>query len=302
MEKLEQPKRSCTMNCPLCDIYQGKNCETFEEAAFAWFDNHPNIIRDYLFTHASPNVVDDLLRVASFKSSKSTYLSQPGQRNYMRLNSLNMPHSKSVVLPMRKISSNEFEALAFQPILSIGQDGCKSFLASPTRKGLATKREALQKIPSESISSEPVVFTTNGSLDRDDYVEEKKALAESLSELTASDLMQELVLDIWNDSDLTSLCFKILKNACLLLNADRASLFMVEMNSSTGERILMSKLFDVTSKCSLSESLAKSASHNISLPFGVGILGWVAQTGEVANISNVYEVNQHFKLCSILFI
>ena len=40
--------------------------------------------------------------------------------------------------------------------------------------------------------------------------------------------MYELVIDICNDLDVTSLCHKILQNVCLLVNADRCSLFLVQ--------------------------------------------------------------------------
>ena len=53
----------------------------------------------------------------------------------------------------------------------------------------------------------------------------------SVSELKALDereLMYELVIDICNDLDVTSLCHKILQNVCLLVNADRCSLFLVQ--------------------------------------------------------------------------
>ena len=52
-----------------------------------------------------------------------------------------------------------------------------------------------------------------------------------MSELKALDereLMYELVIDICNDLDVTSLCHKILQNVCLLVDADRCSLFLVQ--------------------------------------------------------------------------
>ncbi|BHF76066.1 hypothetical protein SprV_0501916400 [Sparganum proliferum] len=63
---------------------------------------------------------------------------------------------------------------------------------------------------------------------------------------------------------------------------------MVDVDSSTGDRCLSSKLFDVTARSTFEDSFLQSQSRKILLPFGVGIVGWVAKTGEYANISNVY--------------
>lgn len=275
------------MFCPICKAHPKTDSDGVNKALFEWLDKNPRELHEYLFDHASPAVLDELMRIASLKASRINYVSQPG--HYSRLNSLDAPNSNVGSLPVRKISSSEFEPLAFHPILSIGRDGSQSFLASQLRSTLSSKPEAFYKIPSQSSSNEHIGFASTPIADRQDPIEGKKSLAHSLAELTASDLMQDLALDIWNESDLTSLCFKILKNVCILLKADRASLFMVEVNSSTGERILVSKLFDVTPKSTLEGSLSKSM-NNISLPFGAGILGWVAETGEFANIPNVYDV------------
>uniref|UniRef100_A0A5K3F8E0 GAF domain-containing protein n=1 Tax=Mesocestoides corti TaxID=53468 RepID=A0A5K3F8E0_MESCO len=273
------------MDCPFCSSGMQQTTERTEKAIFTWMDNNPNILRNYIFSHASQNVVDDIMLAASLKKSKSFH---PSQHCFSRINSLSLSQSKHTELPIRKINSSEFEELAFHPILATGSDGYQSFLASLPLSYVTSPRPCFQDPPTESESNETFSHF-NSRFGKEKREEGRQALADSFAELYSSDLMQELVLDIWNDSDLPSLCFKILRNACLLLNADRSSLFMVEVNASTGDRILVSKLFDVTAKCTLAESLKKSEAKSVSLPFGVGIVGWVAQTGKAVNISNVYE-------------
>lgn len=90
----------------------------------------------------------------------------------------------------------------------------------------------------------------------------------------------------------------------MLLNADRGSLFLVQgdrndgnnVNISTGfsscsetprGRFLVSKLFDVCSKSTLMEMEKK---EEIRIPWGTGIVGYVAESGEAVNIPDAYQV------------
>ncbi|KAF3425065.1 hypothetical protein E2986_03869 [Frieseomelitta varia] len=123
------------------------------------------------------------------------------------------------------------------------------------------------------------------------------------------------VKDICNELDVRSLCHKILQNVSTLLHADRGSLFLVQgergggcmpssqnhdssSNNSTDNansgktgngnfeqrgtgyarsRCLVSKLFDV---CSRSTLLEMEKKDEIKIPWGTGIVGYVAESGE----------------------
>lgn len=54
-------------------------------------------------------------------------------------------------------------------------------------------------------------------------------------------LLYELVLDICNDLDASSLYDKILHNLCVLLSAERCVLFLVQRSELTGERVLVAR-------------------------------------------------------------
>ncbi|KAK3798864.1 hypothetical protein RRG08_050243 [Elysia crispata] len=157
--------------------------------------------------------------------------------------------------PVRKISAQDFERGGIlNPIVST-VDGLPTFLGP-------------------SCSSTPTPTS--------------KCRRRSKSELKALDekeLMYELVIDICNDLDVTSLCYKILQNLCILLNADRCSLFLVKGTSS---KYLASKLFDVTSDSEFETVCDRE--DEIRIPLGTGIAGYVAKTGEVVNIPDAYEV------------
>lgn len=108
-----------------------------------------------------------------------------------------------------------------------------------------------------------------------------------------------------------SLCHKILQNVSTLLHADRGSLFLVQGERSgsgapatstqnhEGEgqrcndqsyyarsRCLVSKLFDV---CSRSTLLEMEKKEEIKIPWGTGIVGYVAESGEPVNIPDAYK-------------
>lgn len=97
----------------------------------------------------------------------------------------------------------------------------------------------------------------------------------------------ELVKDISNDLDVKSLCHKILQNVSILVNGDRCSLFLLQ-GPKDGPRYLVSKVFDVNAESKLEDM---QGLEEIRIPFGTGIVGYTAETGEVVNIANAYEVS-----------
>ena len=73
-------------------------------------------------------------------------------------------------------------------------------------------------------------------------------------------------------------CAKIVQVACDLLNADRASIFTAQPPEfKGGPRVLMLRVAD------------DSNLPSIRVPFGVGIAGTVADTGDVCNIHDAYN-------------
>jgi dual 3',5'-cyclic-AMP and -GMP phosphodiesterase 11 len=105
------------------------------------------------------------------------------------------------------------------------------------------------------------------------------------------------VKDICNELEVRSLCHKILQNVSTLLHADRGSLFLVQGEKGGGctplppgqtprGRCLVSKLFDVCSRSTLTEMEKK---EEIRIPWGTGIVGYVAESGEPVNIPDAYQ-------------
>eukprot|EP00062_Callorhinchus_milii_P015136 gi/632965065/ref/XP_007898706.1/ PREDICTED: dual 3',5'-cyclic-AMP and -GMP phosphodiesterase 11A-like [Callorhinchus milii] len=97
----------------------------------------------------------------------------------------------------------------------------------------------------------------------------------------------ELVKDISNDLDLTSLSYKILINVCIMVGADRCSLFLVE--GPPHKKTLVSKFFDVHSGTTVLPSSSAESSNEVQVPWGKGIVGYVAEHGETVNIAGAYQ-------------
>lgn len=68
----------------------------------------------------------------------------------------------------------------------------------------------------------------------------------------------------------------------------RNSLSLSSSGNSTRPRFLVSKLFDVCSRSTLQEMEKK---EEIKIPWGTGIVGYVAESGEPVNIPDAYKVS-----------
>ncbi|OTF82896.1 hypothetical protein BLA29_002640 [Euroglyphus maynei] len=118
--------------------------------------------------------------------------------------------------------------------------------------------DILDKDLRKSVSSNQIRVTTT----------EKRSKLVGLSE---EQLLVKLLVDITSELDVDILCHKILTNVSLLINCDRASLFLVKGNRTN--RYLVAKLFDVTPGSLFKDALVLSDNKNRSkvppIPFGI---------------------------------
>ncbi|VVC90390.1 unnamed protein product [Leptidea sinapis] len=156
--------------------------------------------------------------------------------------------SSGATTPVRKISAHEFERGGLLKPLVTTVDGTPTFLgdqphATPSRPQRRSRHE--------------------------------------LKQLDEKELIFELVKDICNELEVRVLCHKILQNVSILLDADRGSLFLVQGEKASSPkpqngRCLVSKLFDV---CSKSTPEQMEQLEEIRIPWGSGIVGYVAESG-----------------------
>ncbi|XP_049817305.1 dual 3',5'-cyclic-AMP and -GMP phosphodiesterase 11 isoform X2 [Aethina tumida] len=232
----------------------------------SWLDEHPDFVQDYFLRKATRQVVDSWLVSHATPTSSSVELASP-THNQSRGGS-------GATTPVRKISAHEFERGGLlKPMIST-VDGTPTFITDAAQ--------------SQGVSNSP----TPGRRHRRSRHE--------LRQLDEKELIFELVKDICNELEVRSLCHKILQNVSMLLHADRGSLFLVQGEKGggctpmpTGQtprgRCLVSKLFDVCSKSTLMEMEKKD---EIRIPWGTGIVGYVAESGEAVNIPDAYQDNR----------
>ncbi|XP_077284097.1 dual 3',5'-cyclic-AMP and -GMP phosphodiesterase 11-like isoform X3 [Arctopsyche grandis] len=224
----------------------------------AWLDEHQDFVHDYFLRKATRQVVDAWL------VSHATPPCGDGP-----------PHpspsrgSSGATTPVRKISAHEFERGGLlKPIVNT-IDGTPTFLSV-----------------SGGASNTPAAPTP--------ATRPHRRSRHELRQLDEKELIFELVKDICNELDIRSLCHKILQNVSILLNADRGSLFLVQGEKGGGctphttprARCLVSKLFDVCPRSTLREMERK---EEIRVPWGTGIVGYVAESGEPVNIPDAYK-------------
>ncbi|XP_050298984.1 dual 3',5'-cyclic-AMP and -GMP phosphodiesterase 11 isoform X4 [Anthonomus grandis grandis] len=238
----------------------------------AWLDEHPDFVQDYFLRKATRQVVDSWLLSHATPASSSAELSSPTHG----IPSGSSRGGSGATTPVRKISAHEFERGGLlKPMIST-VDGQPTFLTSTTED------------PSGSlITSSPTPSRRH------------RRSRHELRHLDEKELIFELVKDICNELDIRSLCHKILQNVSMLLHADRGSLFLVqgerggctrqqngEHSNISRSRCLVSKLFDVCSRSTLMEMEKKD---EIRIPWGTGIVGYVAESGEPVNIPDAYK-------------
>ena len=115
----------------------------------------------------------------------------------------------------------------------------------------------------------------------------KRKTFEELSALNEKDLFMELIRDIAYELDVDELSHKILVNVSILTRCDRSSLFLCKGHKD--RKYLISRLFDVTADSTVEEAV-KPIEEAIIIPFGVGIAGNAASSGEMINIEDAYKV------------
>lgn len=240
---------------------------TAAEAALVeqWLDAHPDFVHNYVMRCPMPAVLEYLL--GSRDVPASTTLGQSivsvDAATTAATGSSASRASSGANTPVRKISANQFE-----------------------KRGQTLSRmvTTVHGVPSFLASSSDAADGSRASLCR--------RSSRDLKSRDICELMYELILDICNDLDVTSLTHKILQDVCLLVDADHCSLFHVERRRSwtpaygDDDRCLVSKLFNVSAHSTVSECNAEE----IRVVWGSGIVGHVAVTGNTVNVPDAYEV------------
>ncbi|XP_066992443.1 dual 3',5'-cyclic-AMP and -GMP phosphodiesterase 11 isoform X2 [Anabrus simplex] len=248
------------------DKYHGYDAEYARMEA--WLDEHPDFVQDYFLRKATRQVVDAWLVSHATPTGSCNSTSNPEQASPQhQQQQQQQPSSRGgsgATTPVRKISAHEFERGGLlKPIVNT-VDGTPTFL-SGDGGGIPTGGSVVPGGPAGRT---------------------QRRSRHELRQLDEKELIFELVKDICNELDVRSLCHKILQNVSILLHADRGSLFLVQGERGGNGAYLVSKLFDVCSRSTLQEMEERD---EIRIPWGSGIVGFVAESGEPVNIPDAYK-------------
>jgi GAF domain-containing protein len=100
----------------------------------------------------------------------------------------------------------------------------------------------------------------------------KEKEREAMEESRKSQLLLSFANNLYSEETLSDLCRKIMQHATELTGSDKASIFLLD---EKGEN-LYSTVFD------------SSSGKRLTFPVGKGIAGYVARTGEVVRLDDVY--------------
>ena len=217
-----------------------------------WLDEHPHFVHSYFLRKAKRYTVDEWLAYRSLHSLQQDPCASlsAGQSEAAASSSSASRSNSGTNTPVRKISAQEFDrGRVLNPMVStVG--GTPTFLGPVSPSGQ----------PSTALT---------GAAGSAPKLSKRRRSRSELQALDEKELMYELVKDTAEELDVTVLCFKILQNVSVLLNADCCSLFLVQHNYS-GEKTLVSKLFDVNSRTTFEECL--NTMEEINIPWGTGII------------------------------
>ncbi len=231
-----------------------------EELVEAWLDANPEFVESYFSRKAQRTLMGSFLR----HSRGSLNSARARRSNTPPVGSIDFYRGSSsgASTPVRKNSGTDFDSPGIlKPIV----DGTHSFLglerqlSRPVRQ--RKSKEELQKLR---------------------IVDEHAFLI-------------ELVKEISNDLEVKSLCHKILQNVSIMTGGDRCSLFIVN-GSKDGPRFLVSQVFDVNADSRVEDL---NDLEEIRVPWGTGIIGYSAETGECVNIADAYQVIDYVPLPNI---
>ncbi|KAL5258636.1 hypothetical protein ACHWQZ_G009192 [Mnemiopsis leidyi] len=277
---------SCVVRMPLSE----PNVERY-------LDEHPGFLQKYVVTHLSETDLKDLYehwykahgrKSSTEKERKRSRTEEEGKSCHAVEHKTSIVDNQLVVPPAGKATletPTPEEAMDVVPSVAPGKQ-LHQFPNRQFRKTVSREGAPILKPYRRSFSDDLInirsLLPTNLQLPGEPGA--RRRSREEWRQLNEPDLMMELVRDIAQDLDLVSLCFKILLNVGILTNGDRCSLFLIF--GSGDQRFLVSKLFDVTENSQLTDMYEHKP---IRIPYGKGIVGYVAESGETVNIPDAYQ-------------
>ncbi|XP_072880516.1 dual 3',5'-cyclic-AMP and -GMP phosphodiesterase 11A isoform X3 [Hemitrygon akajei] len=244
----------------------------------AFLDLHPDLFEDYLLRKGKRESVSKWLK--AHKGARQVGGGPPGDEKHPCPAEATLHRScqkelrRSFARSRAMTCHHTLDELVF--LRSAERD------PSPGRRALLRKASSLPPTPAHLLSA-----LLESRVSAPQHASAASHYKRSLREADERQFFLELVKDISNELDLTSLSYKILINLCIMVDADRCSLFLVE--GPPHKKRLVSKLFDVHAGTTVVPSSSMENSNEVQVPWGKGIIGYVAEHGEIINMPDAYE-------------
>lgn len=255
----------------------------------SFLDSHPDLFEDYLIRKGKHHMVEKWLKRNQMSKTSSNSSADDkskecwgnrgdGLQRRASQKELRKSFARSKAINVNRTYDEHVNSRAQEPLTSMRRRALlrKASSLPPTTahilSALLESRVSIPQYPSTAI----------------DY-------KYYLKEHNEREFFLELVKDISNELNLTSLCYKILIFVCIMVDADRCSLFLVE--GTANKKSLVSKFFDVHAGTTLLPSYRMDNSNEVQVPWGKGIIGYVAEHGETVNIPDAYQVGSSLVGC-----
>lgn len=252
----------------------------------SFLDSHPELFEDYLIRKGSFSMVDKWLK--NHQASKSPAAAAPAELKEEKSNACKDSWASKCDGLQRRASQKELrKTFARSKAINVNRtydehvnSRAQEPLTSMRRRALLRKASSLPPTTAHILSA-----LLESRVNIPQYPSTAVDFKYYLKEHNEREFFLELVKDISNDLDLTSLSYKILVFVCIMVDADRCSLFLVE--GTGNKKTLVSKFFDVHAGTTVLPSMN---SDEVQVPWGKGIIGYVAEHGETVNIPDAYQV------------
>ena len=262
------------------------------------FKTHPEVCEDYFVKNADMNLINRWLKCHGFMSlqelidQKERSLSNESDDvdplSPREPKSADSFFSKHVRSNSKKYLRHDFAKSKYRNMFRTYEPTptCQSESTSTdSRRGSLKEMRMFRSLPPNSSNMLSILIESKVRLPR--YPSKDIDKKRELRYRNEREFFMEIVKDISNDLDLGSLSSKIISNLCVLSEADQSSIFVVE-GKNNNQPSLVSKIFDV--HCGTHILPSKNADNCIRVPWGKGIIGYVAQTGEAVNLQNASQV------------
>lgn len=259
----------------------------------SFLDSHPELFEDYLNRKGNFSMVEKWLK--NHQASKSPAAAALAEPKEEKSNACKDSWASKCDGLQRRASQKELrKTFARSKAINVNRtydehvnSRAQEPLTSMRRRALLRKASSLPPTTAHILSA-----LLESRVNIPQYPSTAVDFKYYLKEHNEREFFLELVKDISNDLDLTSLSYKILVFVCIMVDADRCSLFLVE--GTGNKKTLVSKFFDVHAGTTVLPSMN---SDEVQVPWGKGIIGYVAEHGETVNIPDAYQVPAHPYAC-----